>query len=90
MKPNIMYDHPYIEVDQKGRYSLIVALVTTRTVLKGSELVGAYGDESFWLVRERTFREREALLSRIRMKVQKATQSMLAWEGMEPSEARRA
>ena len=75
---NIRIDQPYIEVDKKGRCSLIVALVTTRTIAKGSELLGSYGDQSFWMVREQTFREREALLSRIRTKVHKATQSMLA------------
>jgi len=80
-KPNIMIDSPYIEVDQKGRCFLIVALVTTRTVPKGSELLGSYGDESFWIVREQTLREREALLERIRTKAHKAAQSMLAWAG---------
>ena len=68
-------------MDQKGRCSLIVALVTTRTVPKGSELLGSYGDESFWIVREQTLREREALLERIRTKAHKAAQSMLAWAG---------
>jgi hypothetical protein len=81
-KPNIMIDSPYIEVDMKGQCTLIVALVTTRTVPKGSELLGSYGDESFWMVREQTLRERDALLERIRTKAHKATQSMLAWAEM--------
>ena len=48
-KPNIMIGSPYIEVDMKGQCTLIVALVTTHTVPKGSELLGSYGDESFWI-----------------------------------------
>jgi hypothetical protein len=69
------------------RKSLIVALMTTQTVLKGSELMGSYGDESFWMVREQTLREREALMERIRTKAHKATQSMLAWAEMDLTKA---
>ena len=76
-KPNIKFDRPYIRVDNRGH--LIVAIVTTRCIPKGSELVGSYGDESFWMVREQTLRDREALLRRIRSRVEQATHSMAAF-----------